>query len=89
MEKEKVLIDNKPVNVSETKVQFGAVSSPTPLWAKWLFRSVFIITSAITLVVAGTQLISEAYKFETLLILKGIDALALGFSKMFGVVEKD
>jgi hypothetical protein len=86
---EKVLIDDKAVAKSNTTVQFGAISAPTPLWAKWLFRSVFIVTSAIVLVVAGTQRIAEADKFEILLVLKGVDALALGFSKMFGVVEKD
>jgi hypothetical protein len=87
MAEQKVLIDNKAVPLSETKtvVSFG---SESPLWAKWVFRGTLIVTSAITLVIAGTQLISEANKFEVLLMLKGIDALAYGFSKMFGIVEK-
>lgn len=87
MAEKKVLIDNHAVNLSETKTVLS-LSAPTPSWAKWVFRSSLIVTSAITLVVAGTQLITEANKFEALLILKGIDALAYGFSKMFGVVEK-
>lgn len=87
MAEKKVLIDNKAVPVSETKTVIS-LTAETPLWAKWVFRSTLIVTSAITVVIAGTQLISEANKFEVLLILKGVDALAYGFSKLFGVVEK-
>jgi hypothetical protein len=69
-----------------TKVVFGALTAPTPLLATWIFRAVFIITSAVTIWIAGTELISTSAKVETMLILKMVDALVLGFSKMFGVV---
>jgi|GEM_PF-1977834 len=88
MEKQ-ILIDNAAVPVSETKVQFGAVSAPTPVWASWLFRSVFILTSAVTIWIAGTELISKGAKVEWMLLLKMADALAFGFSKLFGIVPNE
>lgn len=87
----KVLIDNKAVNLSETKVQFlteTALLAQSPSWAKWLFRGVAILTTVLAFYFAGTNLIQEQYKVEVLLGLKAIDMLTLGFSKLFGVVEK-
>lgn len=86
MEK-KVIIDNKSIPVSETKVQFGAVNSPTPIWAKWVFRATAILTTVVAFYVGGTNLIQEQYKVEVLLALKSLDMLTLGFSKLFGIVE--
>ena len=86
MEK-RILIDNKVVPKSETKVQFGAVSNPTPTWAKWVFRGTAILTTVVAFYIGGTSLIQEQYKVEVLLGLKSLDMLTLGFSKMFGIVE--
>lgn len=36
-----------------------------------------------------TELITKAAKIEFMLILKVLDALALGFSKLFGIVSVD
>ena len=66
-----------------------ALNSRTPLWAKNIFRITFVITSAVMIFIAGTQLIEESLKFEVGLILKVIDALALGFSKLFGEIEEE
>lgn len=65
--------------------KFGALSSPTPPWSKWMFRITFLLTSVITIWLAGTQLIPDNIKLEVSLILKAVDALVFGFSKMFGV----
>lgn len=73
-------------------VQFAtreALTNRTPLWAKNMFRITFIITSAAMIFIAGTQVIPESIKFEAMLILKTIDALVLGFSKMFGVTNEE
>jgi hypothetical protein len=86
--KKNVLIDDKQTLLTKTKVQFGALNSPTPNWAKWMFRSVAILTTVLAFYVAGTQLIAEQWKVEVMLGLKSIDMLTLGFSKMFGIVEK-
>lgn len=86
--KKHVLIDDKAVPLSQTKSQFGAFSSPSPMWAKIMFRSVAVLTTVLAFYVAATGLIPEQWKVEVLLGLKSLDMLTLGFSKLFGVVEK-
>jgi uncharacterized membrane protein len=66
-----------------------ALESRTPTWAKNAFRITFVVTSALTLFLAGTQIIEENVKFELMLALKSIDAFVLGVSKMFGVTEEE
>lgn len=64
-----------------------ALNSRTPTWAKNMVAIVFVITSAITIFIAGTALVDESIKFELMLGIKAIDALAAGFAKLFGVTE--
>lgn len=66
-----------------------ALNSRTPLWAKNMFRITFVITSAVMIFIAGTQIIEESLKFELVLGLKTIDAFVLGLSKMFGVTHEE
>lgn len=84
----KILINNKAVHVSDTKVQFGAISAPTPLWATWVFRGWTIFTTALAFYIAGTSLVNPAAQKEVLLAIKASDLLVLGLSKLFGIVEK-
>lgn len=66
-----------------------AFESPTPAWAKNMFRITFILTSAITIFVAGSNMIEESLKYELMLGIKSLDAVVWGLSKMFGVsIEK-
>lgn len=70
------------------KQSFGLnqVSSTTPLWAKWFFRIIFLLTKVIVAYIAATNLISPELKYEiTLILTLVIDPLAFGFSKMFGI----
>lgn len=86
----KVLVENKAVNVEDTKVTFGAITATTPIWAKWMFRGTLIVTSVLTFWIAATNIITESNKFEAVLVLKAIDLLVFGFSKLFGVtVDED
>jgi hypothetical protein len=57
----------------------------TPLWAKWMFRITFIVTTALAFWMAATKLVPENIKFEVLLGFKSFDMLVWGFSKLFGV----
>ena len=70
-------------------VQFGKLRSPTPEWAKWMFRITAIITTALSFYVSGSVLIASQYKTEILLVFKSIDIVMLGVANMFGIVEKD
>lgn len=60
-------------------------SKETPLWSKWMFRIVFAMTTAVTVFVASTNLISEEWKYEIILMLKAIDPIVYAVSKMFGI----
>jgi len=62
-----------------------AINSETPRWAKNMFRITLLITSAITIFMAGTNILEESMKYEVLLGLKTLDAFMFGLSKMFGV----
>lgn len=66
-----------------------AILNRTPNWAKNMFRITFILTSAITIFIAGTNLFSEEIKYECMLGLKALDAIIYGLSKMFGVEIKE
>lgn len=70
-----------------TKTTFGAgaITKKTPSWANWMFRITFIITSAITIFIIGTNLFEENIKYEIMLALKAIDAAIYGFSRLFGI----
>lgn len=63
---------------------FEAITQQTPLWAKWLFRITFIITTVAAFWVAGTALIAQPIKVEIMLGLKALDGIVFGFSKLFG-----
>lgn len=67
----------------------AAMKYKTPTWAKNMFRVTFILTSAITIFIAGTNLFSEETKYECMLGLKALDAVIYGLSKLFGVEVKE
>lgn len=85
MADKKVLVDNKAVDIDKTKVTFGAITSTTPIWAKWVFRGTLIVTSVATFIIAGDSHISAETAVRVGVYLKGLDLLAFGFSKLFGV----
>lgn len=85
----KILIDNKAVNAADTEVTFGAFNSPTPQWAKLMFTIVVALTTVLSAWVAATNLVAENWKFETILILKGVDTLALIIRNAFGITISD
>jgi len=81
----------KVITQVKTKTAFishGAMNSPTPQWAKYMFRSVAVLTTILAFWIAGTSLIQESYKIEIMLGLKSLDMLTLAFSKMFGIVPE-
>ena len=72
-----------------TKIGISQVTQPTPLWASWMFRIVFILTTAATFVIAGEPTIDDATKVRIGLYLKGFDMVVYGVSKMFGIDPKE
>lgn len=66
------------------------ISQPTPMWAKNMFRIVFVLTTVASFWAASSTLINPIYKAELMLGFKSLDMLVFGFSKLFGVeISKD
>lgn len=58
---------------------------PKPVWAKWMFRIAFTITTGATAYIAATNLIPAETKYELTLLLKLIiDPVMLIISNAFG-----
>ena len=62
-----------------------AFTSRTPTWAKNAVTVTFVLTSAFTIFIAGTNLFPENIKFELMLGIKSLDVLIAGLAKMVGV----
>lgn len=71
-------------------MEFGMeqIKEKTPLWAKWVFRIVFLLTTIATFVIAFEPAISDLAKIRIGVYLKGLDMFVFGLSKMFGVTLK-
>ncbi len=90
MEEEKVIVQQDVVvPKSETKVSFGQLNAPTPMWAKIAFRITIIITSAATFIIASDPAISDDIKIRLGVYLKGFDLLILGLSNLFGIIPSE
>ena len=71
-----------------TKIGISQLTKQTPLWASWMFRTVFILTTVATFIIAGEPTIDDATKVRIGVYLKGLDMAIYSFSKMFGVDPK-
>ena len=68
-------------------MEFGVkqLGEQTPVWAKWVFRVVFLLTTIATFLIAADPAISDVVKVRIGVYLKGLDMLVFGLSKMVGV----
>lgn len=69
----------------ETKFGFKNLNRPTPIWARTIVGISLLVTTALAAWVAGTNVINEAAKLEWVLVLKVIDPVLLGISKLVGI----
>ncbi|RYE25087.1 MAG: hypothetical protein EOP51_05205 [Sphingobacteriales bacterium] len=71
-----------------TKFGLSQIGNQTPLWAKWIFRIIFLLTTVTISWLAATNIVSDAQKYEITLFLKVVvDPIAYGLSKLFGIEE--
>ena len=89
MPEQKVIIENKPVLLEDTKAVFGEPSAPTPKWVKVVISVTTRVTAALAIYMVATNLIKEDVKFEIMLGLKATDFLVVELGKMVGLVEKN
>jgi len=60
-------------------------NQPTPKWATIVFRAVFLLTTAISLWISGTNLVQEGSKVEVMLALKCLDVMVWGAAQSLGI----
>lgn len=70
-------------------IKFGPsqIARPTPLWAKYTFRVIFLLLSFGVFMVSDYPGINEHTKLLMLKWFAGINMLSWGLSKLFGVPE--
>lgn len=66
-----------------------SIIDPTPKWATWIFRIVFLLTTAVSFWIGSTKLIPDGSKVEIMLALKGLDVVVWGIAKGLGVKKTD
>lgn len=62
-----------------------SISKPTPMWATWIFRIVFILTGVATFIIAGDPAIATESKIRIGVYLKGLDMAIWGITRMIGI----
>jgi hypothetical protein len=67
---------------------FDAITQETPIWAKWVFRIVFLLTTVATFVIAADPAIADDLKVRLTVYLKALDMIVFGLSKLFGIELK-
>lgn len=66
-----------------------ALQSPTPIWAKNMFRIALLITSVATFIIASDASIPAETAVRIGVYLKASDLFFYGLSKMFGVEKEN
>jgi hypothetical protein len=64
-------------------------SKPTPAWATWLFRIVFLLTTAATVVLATDPGICDESKVQIGIYLKAFDFVVWGIARGLGVKKEE
>ena len=62
---------------------------PTPMWATWTFRVVFLLTAAATVIIIGEPNIPDDVKARLFLYMKGLDVFVWGLARGLGVNKTD
>lgn len=75
--------------MANTKFGFGQIGNPTPLWAKLVFRIVFLLLSFGIFMITDYPGIEEPTKLIVLKWFSGINMLVWGLSKLVGIQDDD
>lgn len=66
-----------------------SIQNPTPKWATWLFRIVFLLTSVAVFLVSNEPSIPDPFKIRIALWLKALDVFVWGIGRGLGVKKSD
>ncbi len=75
-------VETSKMVTGKTVVSF---TKPTPMWATWVFRIIFLLTSAVLVIIAADGSISDEVKFKIALYLKAGDVVIWGIARGLGV----
>jgi len=79
--------------VSTTKDVKGTVTfapgSPSPIWATWTFRIIFLANKAATVLIAAEDMFTDKMKIKIFLYMSAVDLFVWGIAKGLGVKKKD
>lgn len=73
----------------ETQKTVISIQHPTPSWANWVFRIVFLLNKVVIAVIAADPGIDAETKVRIGLYLSGLDTFVWGISRVFGVKIED
>ena len=73
----------------ETQKTVISIQHPTPSWANWVFRIVFLLNKVVIAIVASDPGIDAETKVRIGLYLSGLDTFVWGISRTFGVKIQD
>lgn len=88
MAEQKVLIDNKAVNVSETKTVIS-LNQPTPSWVNWVFRVEFVLNKAILIILGSSALFTPEQVKESIVWIGVVDFIVWGLGRFIGLKKQD
>ena len=70
--------------MSDTKTVIS-IQKPTPMWATWVFRAVFLLTGVATGIIMTDPAIPAEVANRWAIYLKGLDTLVWGLTRIIGV----
>jgi hypothetical protein len=77
------------INIEQERTVQGktviSINKPSPMWATWIFRIVFLLTGVATFIIAADPEISNQLKVRIGIYLKGLDMVVWGLTRMIGV----
>lgn len=66
-----------------------SIKDPSPKWATWLFRIVFLLTSVAVFLVANEPSVPDTLKVRIAVWLKALDVFVWGIGRGLGVKKSD
>lgn len=66
-----------------------SLKQPTPKWATWIFRAVFLLTTAATIIIAARNDIADNQKVLIMVYMKAFDVVIWGMGRGLGIKKQD
>ncbi len=88
------MAENEIQQIEQQKTVTGktvlSFTKPTPMWATWIFRIVFIVTGIALFIIGADPEINTATKLRLGIYLKAADMLIWGITRSIGIdVQRD